>query len=276
MPVIPLKRWIFAPDPDPATVAGLGEALSISPVLARLLVQRGITSAAAAREFFEPELANLPAPWLMCDMDLAVARVSRAMKAGEKILVLGDYDVDGITSVALVVSYLRPLVDAPDTPEEQSRLQPYIPDRHREGYGISMQAVDFAKAQGFSLVVSLDCGVKAVEQIAHANELGIDFIICDHHLPGDDLPAAVAVLDPKRLDCSYPYPDLSGCGVGFKLLQGLTEKLGLPLAPLYAQLDLVTVSIAADVVPVTGENRILAAHGLRRFNVTQAVGGQNA
>ncbi|RZK24859.1 MAG: single-stranded-DNA-specific exonuclease RecJ, partial [Hymenobacter sp.] len=212
----------------------------------------------------------------MCDMDLAVARLIKALDNHEKILVLGDYDVDGITSVALVVSYLRPLAEAPDTPEEQSRFQPYIPDRHREGYGISMQAVDFAKAHGFHLVISLDCGVKAVEQVAYANELSLDFIICDHHLPGEALPAAVAVLDPKRLDCSYPYPDLSGCGVGFKLLQGLTERLGLPLAPLYAQLDLVTVSIAADVVPVTGENRILAAHGLRRFNVTQAAAAQAA
>ncbi|MGI4741440.1 MAG: single-stranded-DNA-specific exonuclease RecJ [Janthinobacterium lividum] len=276
MPVIPIKRWIFAPDPDPATVAGLQETLNISPLLARLLVQRGIASPAAAREFFEPDLANLPAPWLMCDMDLAVARVIKALDSHERILVLGDYDVDGITSVALVVSYLRPLAEALDTPEEQSRFQPYIPDRHREGYGISMQAVDFAKAHGFTLIISLDCGVKAVEQVAYANEVGLDFIICDHHLPGEMLPAAVAVLDPKRLDCSYPYPDLSGCGVGFKLLQGLTERLGLPLAPLYAQLDLVTVSIAADVVPVTGENRVLAAHGLRRFNVTQAAAAQAA
>ena len=274
MPVIPLKRWIFAPDPDPATVASLGDALSISPLLARLLVQRGIASPGAGRAFFEPNLADLPSPWLMCDMDWAVARVIRALDNKEKILVLGDYDVDGITSVALVVSYLRPLAEAPDTPEELSRFQPYIPDRHREGYGISLQAVDFAKANGFKLVISLDCGVKAVEQVAHANEVGLDFIICDHHLPGEELPAAVAVLDPKRLDCSYPYPDLSGCGVGFKLLQGLTERLQLPLAPLYAQLDLVTVSIAADVVPVTGENRVLAAHGLRRFNVTQAAAAQ--
>jgi single-stranded-DNA-specific exonuclease len=276
MPVIPLKRWIFAPDPDPATVAGLGKALNISAVLARLLVQRGIVTPAAAQEFFEPKLADLPSPWLMCDMDVAVARVMKALQNKEKILVLGDYDVDGITSVALVVSYLRPLAEAPDLPEEQSRFQPYIPDRHREGYGISLQAVDFAKAHGFSLVIALDCGVKAVEQVAHANDLGLDFIICDHHLPGEELPAALAVLDPKRADCSYPYPDLSGCGVGFKLLQGLTERLGLPTAPLYAQLDLVTVSIAADVVPVTGENRVLAAHGLRRFNVTQAAAAQAA
>lgn len=270
MAVIPLKRWNVAPEPDPTTVAGLGQALSISPVLARLLVQRGITTPAAAHSFFEPDLANLASPWLMCDMDRAVARLRRALDGGEKILVLGDYDVDGITSVALVISFLRPLAESPDLPEEQSRFQPYIPDRHREGYGISMQAVDYAQQQGFSLIVALDCGVKAVDQVVYANTLGLDFIICDHHLPGEELPPAVAVLDPKRLDCSYPYPELSGCGVGFKLLQGYTEKYHLPLAPLYAQLDLVTVSIAADVVPVTGENRILAAHGLRRFNVTQA------
>jgi single-stranded-DNA-specific exonuclease len=270
MAVISLKRWNIAPEPDPATVAGLGQALGISPVLARLLVQRGIETPAAARDFFEPNLANLASPWLMCDMDRAVERLRSALDGGKKILVLGDYDVDGITSVALVISFLRPLVESPNTPEEQSRFQPYIPDRHREGYGISMQAVDYAHQQGFSLVVALDCGVKAVEQVAYANSLGLDFIICDHHLPGEELPAAVAVLDPKRLDCNYPYPELSGCGVGFKLLQAYTEKYNLPLAPLYAQLDLVTVSIAADVVPVTGENRILAAHGLRRFNVTQA------
>ncbi|WP_254244909.1 single-stranded-DNA-specific exonuclease RecJ [Hymenobacter sp. BRD67] len=231
MAVIPLKRWIFAPSPDPAVVAGLGQALSLSPVLARLLVQRGIETPAAARDFFEPDLAKLASPWLMCDMDRAVARLRQAIDGGEKLLVLGDYDVDGITSVALIISYLRPLVDAPDTPEEESRLQPYIPDRHREGYGISMQAVDYAQQQGVGLIIALDCGVKAVEQVAYANTLGIDFVICDHHLPGDELPPAVAVLDPKRLDCNYPYPDLSGCGVGFKLLQAFTEKLNLPLAP---------------------------------------------
>lgn len=270
MAVIPFKRWILAPEPDPATVAGLVQALGISPVLAHLLVQRGIDTPAAARDFFEPDLAKLASPWLMCDMDRAVARVRKALDGGERILVLGDYDVDGITSVALVVSFLRSLIESTDTAEEASRFQPYIPDRHREGYGISMQAVNFAKENGLSLIIALDCGVKAVEQVAYANTQGVDFVICDHHLPGEALPPAVAVLDPKRLDCTYPYPDLSGCGVGFKLLQALTEQLNLPLAPLYAQLDLVTVSIAADVVPVTGENRILAAHGLRRFNVTQA------
>jgi len=270
MAVIPFKRWILAPEPDPATVAGLVQALGISLVLAQLLVQRGIDTPAAARDFFEPDLAKLASPWLMCDMDRAVARVRKALDGGERILVLGDYDVDGITSVALVVSFLRPLAESLDTTEDASRFQPYIPDRHREGYGISMQAVDFAKENGFSLIIALDCGVKAVEQVAYANTQGVDFVICDHHLPGEALPLAVAVLDPKRLDCTYPYPDLSGCGVGFKLLQALTEQLNLPLAPLYAQLDLVTVSIAADVVPVTGENRILATHGLRRFNVTQA------
>ena len=270
MAVIPLKRWNFAPAPDPATVAGLEQALSISPLLARLLVQRGITTPAAAHDFFTPDLAKLESPWLMCDMDRAVARLHRALERGEKILVLGDYDVDGITSVALVVSFLRNLVESPGLDEAASRFQPYIPDRHREGYGISMQAVDFAREGGLGLVIALDCGVKAVEQVAYANTQGVDFIICDHHLPGEVLPPAVAVLDPKRPDCNYPYPDLSGCGVGFKLLQAYTEKYHLPLAPLYAQLDLVTVSIAADVVPVTGENRVLAAHGLRRFNVTQA------
>ncbi|MDJ0364421.1 single-stranded-DNA-specific exonuclease RecJ [Hymenobacter sp. H14-R3] len=256
--------------PNSTTVAGLEQALGISPLLARLLVQRGIETPAAAEAFFTPDLANLVSPWLMCDMDLAVARLRRALDSGERILVLGDYDVDGITSVALVVSFLRDLIEGPDLDEAASRFQPYIPDRHREGYGISVQAVDFAKASGISLIIALDCGVKAVEQVAYANTLGVDFVICDHHLPGEVLPPAVAVLDPKRLDCSYPYPDLSGCGVGFKLLQAYTEKYNLPLAPLYAQLDLVTVSIAADVVPITGENRILAHHGLRRFNVTQA------
>ncbi len=269
MRVISEKRWLLAPEPHAGTVAELAQALTISPVLARLLAQRGIGSPAAAREFFEPELARLPAPWLMRDMDRAVARLRQALADGERILVLGDYDVDGITSVVLLVSYLRPLADAPGTDEAVSRLQPYIPDRHREGYGISMQAVNFAKESGITLVVALDCGVKAVEQVAYANSLGVDFIICDHHLPGDELPAAVAVLDPKRPDCYYPYKELSGCGVGFKLLQALTEQMELPVERLYAQLDLVTVSIAADVVPVTGENRILAAHGLRRFNVTQ-------
>ncbi|MGI4833687.1 MAG: single-stranded-DNA-specific exonuclease RecJ [Janthinobacterium lividum] len=270
MSVIPLKQWVFAPDPAPAVVATLTRTLPIGPVLARLLAQRGLETAAAAQAFFDPRLTDLPSPWLMCDMDVAIARLRRALEGSEKVLVLGDYDVDGITSVALVVSYLRPLADAPNTPEELSRLQPYIPDRHREGYGISVQAVDFAKEHGFGLVVTLDCGIKALEQVAYANTQGVDFIVCDHHLPGEALPAAVAVLDPKRRDCHYPYPDLSGCGVGFKLMQALTEQLDLPLAPLYAQLDLVAVSIAADVVPVTGENRILAAHGLRRFNVTQA------
>ena len=270
MAVIPLKHWVFASDPAPAVIDTLTRTLGVGPTLARLLAQRGLDTPSAARAFFEPQLADLPSPWLMCDMDKAVARLRRALDGGEKILVLGDYDVDGITSVALVVSYLRPLADAPDTPEALSRLQPYIPDRHREGYGISLQAVDFAKEGGFGLVVALDCGVKALEQVAYANSRGVDFIVCDHHLPGDELPAAVAVLDPKRLDCHYPYPDLSGCGVGFKLMQAFTEKAGLPLAPLYAQLDLVTVSIAADVVPVTGENRILATYGLRRFNATQA------
>ncbi|RZL06333.1 MAG: single-stranded-DNA-specific exonuclease RecJ, partial [Hymenobacter sp.] len=177
MAVIPLKRWIFAPAPDPAKVAGLEQALGISPLLARLLVQRGIDTPVAAQAFFTPDLANLVSPWLMCDMDLAVSRLHQALESGEKLLILGDYDVDGITSVALVVSFLRNLIESPELDEAASRFQPYIPDRHREGYGISMQAVDFAKASGLSLIIALDCGVKAVEQVAYANTLGVDFII---------------------------------------------------------------------------------------------------
>ncbi|WP_235183915.1 single-stranded-DNA-specific exonuclease RecJ [Hymenobacter sp. IS2118] len=237
----------------------MAEALFIAPEIADLLVQRGIDTPAAAAAFFHPDLRQLPNPLLMRDMDRAVARLSRALNEGEKVVVLGDYDVDGITSVATVMSYLTPLFGA-------ERLRDYIPDRYTEGYGISEKAIDFAAANGFTLIVALDCGIKAVEQVAYATSKGVDFIICDHHLPGDELPAAVAVLDPKRADCTYPYKELSGCGVGFKLMQALGEHLGLPEAPLHDLLDLATVSIAADVVPITGENRILAAHGLRRFN----------
>lgn len=231
----------------------------MSSEVAELLVQRGVDTPAAAAEFFQPDLQRLPDPLLMRDMDRAVARLAKALADGEKVLVLGDYDVDGITSVATVMSYLTPLFGA-------ERLRDYIPDRYTEGYGISLKAIDFAADNSFGLIVALDCGVKALEQVAYAASRGVDFIICDHHLPGDELPAAVAVLDPKRADCEYPYKELSGCGVGFKLMQALGQRLGLPAARLYALLDLVTVSIAADIVPITGENRVLAAYGLRRFN----------
>ncbi|GAA3958410.1 single-stranded-DNA-specific exonuclease RecJ [Hymenobacter antarcticus] len=222
-------------------------------------MQRGTATPEAAAAFFHPDLRQLPAPLLMRDMGRAVARLAHALEAGEKVMVLGDYDVDGITSVATVMSYLTPLFGV-------ERLRDYIPDRYTEGYGISQKAIDFAADNSFALIIALDCGIKAVEQIAYASSRGVDFIICDHHLPGDELPAAVAVLDPKRADCEYPYKELSGCGVGFKLMQALGEHLGLDAAPLHDLLDLVTVSIAADIVPITGENRILASYGLRRFN----------
>jgi single-stranded-DNA-specific exonuclease len=253
------KRWNYIPDPDSAQVNALTEALFIAPEIAALLVQRGIDTPEAAAAFFHPDLRQLHNPLLMRGMDRAVARLAHALEAGEKVLVLGDYDVDGITSVATVMSYLTPLFGV-------ERLRDYIPDRYTEGYGISQKAIDVAADQGYALIIALDCGIKAVEQVAYATSRGVDFIICDHHLPGEELPAAVAVLDPKRADCPYPYKELSGCGVGFKLMQALGEHLGLPYAPLYDLLDLVTVSIAADIVPITGENRILASYGLRRFN----------
>jgi single-stranded-DNA-specific exonuclease len=259
MPISASKRWNYIPEADPQRAQSLTQALFIAPEIAALLVQRSIDTPEAAAAFFHPDLRQLPNPLLMRDMDRAVGRLAYALHEGQKVLVLGDYDVDGITSVATVMSYLTPLFGT-------ERLRDYIPDRYTEGYGISEKAIDFAADNSFGLIVALDCGIKAVAQVAYANSRGVDFIICDHHLPGDELPAAVAVLDPKRADCAYPYKELSGCGVGFKLMQALGEHLGLPEAPLHDLLDLVTVSIAADIVPITGENRILAAHGLRRFN----------
>ena len=259
MSITVAKRWNYSSSPDSALVAELTDALPIGPEVAALLVQRGIDTPEAAAAFFYPDLRQLHNPLLMRDMDRAVDRLVHALEIGEKVLVLGDYDVDGITSVALVMSYLTPIFGA-------ERLHDYIPDRYTEGYGISDTAIEYAADNGFTLIVALDCGVKANDPVAYATSKGIDFIICDHHLPGDELPAAVAVLDPKRADCLYPYKELAGCGVGFKLMQGLGERLGRDKAFLYDLLDLVTVSIAADIVPITGENRILAAYGLRRFN----------
>ena len=259
MPISASKRWNYIPEADPKMANGLTQALFIAPEIAALLVQRGIETPEAAAAFFHPDLRQLPNPLLMRDMPRAVGRLVHALHEGEKVMVLGDYDVDGITSVATVMSYLTPLFGI-------ERLRDYIPDRYTEGYGISEKAIDFAADNGFTLIIALDCGIKAVAQVAYASSRGVDFIICDHHLPGDELPVAVAVLDPKRADCEYPYKELSGCGVGFKLMQALGEHLGLPEAPLHDLLDLATVSIAADIVPITGENRILAAHGLRRFN----------
>lgn len=252
------KRWVLKPGGDPEKVAHLAAALGVAPALAELLVQRDVNTFAEARAFFRPELSNLHDPFLMKDMDKAVERIIKAIETGEKILVYGDYDVDGTTAVALVYTFLREL--------GHNKIDFYIPDRYAEGYGISFQSVDFAADNGFSLVIALDCGIKAIEKVARGKEKGIDFIICDHHRPGEFLPEAVAVLDAKRLDCSYPFKELSGCGVGFKLIQALASTRGMPFSTLNKYLDLVVVSIASDIVPITGENRILAYYGLKLLN----------
>ena len=252
------KRWVIKPQGESEKVANLASQLNIPPVLANLLVQRGIATYNEATRFFNPKLSDLHDPFLMKDMDKAVERIDRAVKTGEKIMVYGDYDVDGCTAVALVYTFLRS--------RGHQNLTFYIPDRYTEGYGISIPSIDYAERKGVSLVIALDCGIKAVEKVAYANSKGIDFIICDHHLPGDTIPEAVAVLDPKREDCHYPFDELSGCGVGFKLMQGYAQKKGIPFSEVEKLLDLVVVSTAADIVPLTGENRILAYYGLRRLN----------
>lgn len=251
------KRWVLKEKGDPETVAQLCKDLLIDENLAQLLVQRGITSFNEAREFFRPSLENLHDPFLMKDMDKAILRIEAAFKNEEHILVYGDYDVDGTTAVALVYTFFK---------EHYSNIDFYIPDRDKEGYGISTTGIDYAAENGFSLVIALDCGIKAVEKIQYAKDKGIDFIVCDHHRPGDTLPDAVAVLDAKRLDCNYPYKELSGCGVGFKLVQAYAMQNNIPFKSLYPLLDLVVVSIASDIVPITGENRILAHFGLKLLN----------
>lgn len=250
-------RWNLKPEVDKNTVSHLQKVLGVDEVIARLLVQRGITTYEEAKQFFRPALSDLHDPYLMKDMDKAVMRLDKAFKRNEKILVFGDYDVDGTTAVALMSSYIQRFYSAVDT---------YIPDRYGEGYGISYQGIDYASDNGISLIVALDCGIKSIGHIAYASEKGIDFIICDHHLPGDKLPDAVAVLDPKRADCSYPYKELCGCGVGFKLIQALEQKKGHTIESLVPYLDLVATAIAADIVPITGENRILAYFGLQVIN----------
>ncbi|AYA38004.1 single-stranded-DNA-specific exonuclease RecJ [Hymenobacter oligotrophus] len=254
-----LKRWIRKPAPDREKVEHLSAALRVNESIIALLCQRGICSFDEAKAYFRPTLEALPDPMLMRDMDLAVQRLVEALFQEEKVLVYGDYDVDGTTSVALVYSYLRSLFGP-------ARIDYYIPDRYIEGYGISNMGIDWAAANGFKLIVALDCGVKAVDKISYARDKGVDFIVCDHHLPGDELPPAVAVLDPKRSDCPYPYKELSGCGVGFKLMQALCRSQGFDEEPLHELMDLLAVSIAADIVPITGENRTLMYHGLRRLN----------
>ena len=241
----------------------LAQALGISPILARLLVERGITTVQAARKFFRPQLPELHDPFLMKDMDAAVERLNRAMGRKERILVYGDYDVDGTTAVALVYKFIQ---------QYYSNIDYYIPDRYNEGYGVSMKGVDYAAQTGVKLVIVLDCGIKAVEEVAYAKEKGIDFIICDHHVPDDELPPAAAILNAKRFDNTYPYEHLSGCGVGFKFMQAFAISNGIEFHHLIPLLDLVAVSIASDIVPIMGENRILAYHGLKQLNANPSTG----
>ena len=237
--------------------------MGISPILGRLLVERGITSMTAARKFFRPQLQDLHDPFLMKDMDKAVERLNKAMGKKERILIYGDYDVDGTTAVALVYKFIQ---------QFYSNIDYYIPDRYNEGYGVSMKGVDYAARTGVKLVIVLDCGIKAVEEIAYAREKGIDFIICDHHVPDETLPPAVAILNAKRADNTYPYEHLSGCGVGFKFMQAFAQNNGIEFHHLIPLLDLVAVSIASDIVPIMGENRILAYHGLKQLNSNPSVG----
>jgi len=251
------KKWHLKPVPETSKVKALASALNVAEPLATLLLQRGIDTFDLARDFFRPELQQLHDPFLMKDMQHAVDRLVKAVNTKEKILVYGDYDVDGTTSVALVYNFLA---------RYHKEIDFYIPDRHKEGYGISYVGIDWANEHGYTLIISLDCGIKSPQHIEHASKLGIDFIICDHHNPGEVIPKAVAVLDPKQKDCRYPYKELSGCGVGFKLLQAFCAQKNISQEELYPSLDLVAVSICADIVPITGENRILTWYGLKQLN----------
>ena len=252
-------KWILNQSVDKQQVAEIVKVLNIDENLATLLVQRGITNYEEAKTFFRPSLSQLHDPFLMKDMDKAVDRVLKAIHDNEKLLVYGDYDVDGTTAVAVVYTYLKPFF-------KKKKIEFYIPDRYEEGYGISFKGIDYAAENGFKLVIALDCGIKANERIDYANERGVDFIICDHHRAGDVLPNAVAVLDAKRPDCNYPYDELSGCGVGFKLVTALSMKGLGTIEDVYNLLDFLAVSIAADIVPITGENRVLAYFGLKQLN----------
>jgi len=257
------KRWVLKSKTDVKITNKLREELNINAVLAELLVNRGIGSFDEAKQFFRPQLSDLHDPFLMKDMEKAISRIIQAIGNKEKILIYGDYDVDGTTAVAVVYSFFR---------EFHSQLEFYIPDRYAEGYGISTQGIDYAAANGFSLIIALDCGIKAIDKIDYANTKGIDFIIGDHHLPGEELPNAFAVLDPKRIDCDYPYKELSGCGIGFKIIQAFILTNGMDINACYQFLDLVAVSIASDIVPITGENRILSHFGLIKLNTNPCVG----
>lgn len=252
------KRWTLL-QADESKVNSLVQDLKIHPSLCKILVQRGIDSYEKAKDFFRPQLSHLHDPWLMKDMQKATDRILSAFQKKEKILVFGDYDVDGTTSVACMYRFLVSVY-------EKELVDFYIPHRYREGYGVSKQGIDFAKENGFTLIVSLDCGIKSIELIAYARQLGIDFIVCDHHLPDSEVPAAVAILNPKQKDCTYPFKELCGCGVGFKLISALAQKLNLADEKVLCYLDLVATAIAADIVPITDENRILAFYGLQQVN----------
>ena len=250
-------KWILKDPADPAKVERLATEVGIDKVLAELLVKRGVETFEQARAFFRPSLDALHDPFLMKDMDIAVERLHKAITSGEKILVYGDYDVDGTTAVALVYSFIQRFTDKVDF---------YIPDRYDEGYGVSYKGIDWAADGGFDLIITLDCGIKATDKVEYARSKGLEVIICDHHLPGEALPAAIAVLDPKREDCNYPFDDLSGCGVGFKLVQAYSKQYGIPFESLIPLLDLLVVSISSDLVTMVGENRILAHFGLKQLN----------
>lgn len=258
------KRWNILPVAEDKADA-LFDSLKIHPVLCRILTQRGLDDFNKAKQFFRPQLTDLHDPWLMKDMEKAVVRLLDAFNNREKILVFGDYDVDGTTSVACMFSFLQKVY-------EPELLDFYIPHRYREGYGVSKAGIDFAASQGFTLIVSLDCGIKSVELIGYARSLGIEFIVCDHHMPDEVLPPAVAILNPKQKDCNYPYKELCGCGVGFKLISALVKRLGLPDSDAFEYLDLVATAIAADIVPMTGENRTLAYYGLKKANESPNAG----
>ncbi|MFO0415057.1 MAG: single-stranded-DNA-specific exonuclease RecJ [Bacteroidota bacterium] len=258
------KRWQFLPTFEEETQT-LSSQLKIDVALCRVLAQRGVDSFEKAKAYFRPQLSDLHSPWLMKGMDKAVDRICKALDKNEKILVYGDYDVDGTTSVACMVHFLRQFTG-------DGQLDFYIPHRYKEGYGISQEGIDFAISGAYSLVIALDCGIKSVSLIGYAKEMGIDFVVCDHHLPGDELPPAVAILNPKQIDCAYPYKELCGCGVGFKLISALSERMNLKVDTNYAYLDLVATAVAADIVPMTGENRLIAFYGLKKANENPNIG----
>lgn len=259
------KKWLFKEKGDETVARALATEMAVPLSVVNLMVQRGINSARQADEFFNPSLGSLHDPFLMKDMNKAVDRISTAISRNEKILVYGDYDVDGTTSVAMMYSFLR---------ERHTSLDYYIPDRYHEGYGLSLKGVDYAASNNCRLIIALDCGIKSADKVRYARSKGVDIIICDHHLPADEIPEAVAVLDPKQPDCNYPYKELSGCGVGFKLIQAYCKLQAIPFESIINYLDLVAVSIGSDIVPMTGENRVLAYYGLKQLNESPRLGFQ--